>query len=45
MIDSPTDFIVPPRRTHIGTEDTGLESDGGKGSALCTLDGGVRGCV
>lgn len=39
-MDSPTDFIVPPRRTG-----TGLEFTGSKGSSLCTLVGGVLGCV
>ena len=44
MIDSPTDFVVPPRRTHTDAG-TRLESSGGNGSSLCTLVGGILGCV
>jgi hypothetical protein len=44
MIDSPTDCIVPVRVQRSGI-DIGLESGGGKGNSLCTLAGGVLGCV
>ena len=34
-----------PVRVQRSGIDTGLESSGGKGSSLCTLAGGVLGCV
>jgi hypothetical protein len=42
MIDSPTDFVVSPRRRRTGVT---LEPSGGGGSSLYTPVGGVLGCM